>query len=298
MKIFGSECFVRIPKQKRDDKKFGKTSKRGIFVGYEDITGNYRVWIPEEKRIEINRDVQFREIVVSEVLIDLSQREQEPEVMPEEKLQEKHTQEENQEKQPERPTSTYQLRNQEKIQAPQKFTYLCQRIPVEPNSYDEALQVAERENWIEAMDEEMDSHKKNCTWELVEPDRNIKPLSAKWVYCIKTRANGEVDRYKARLVIKGYEQVYGVNYTETFSPVVRYDTIRLLFWMAVVDNLKISQFDCKTAFLNGELEESIFMVQPEGYDDGLGRVCRLIRSFYGLKQASRCWNQKLRNFYF
>jgi len=142
LKIFGSECFVRIPKQKRDDKKFGKTSKRGIFVGYEDITGNYRAWISEEKRIEISRDVEFREIAVPEALIDLSQAEQGPEAKPEgklqegraeeklqegraeEKLQEEHTQEENQEKRPEQPMSTYRLRNRDKIKAPQKFTYL------------------------------------------------------------------------------------------------------------------------------------------------------------------------------
>lgn len=128
------------------------------------------------------------------------------------------------------------------------------------------------------MDEEMYSHRKNYTWELVETNQNIKPLSSKWVYCIKTRADGEVDRYKARLIIKGYEQIYGVNYTETFSPVVRYDTIRLLLWMAAADNLEISQFDCKIAFLNEELEESIFMVQPEGYNDESGRICKLIRS--------------------
>lgn len=294
LKIFGSECFVQIPKKKRDDKKFGKTSKRGIFVGYENITGNYRIWIPEEKRIEISRDVEFREVAVPEALIDLSQGEDKTEVLQEkEPEEEEHTQEENQEKQREESKSTYQLRNRATIQAPQRFTYLCQRTLIEPNSYDEALQVPEKENWIKAMDEEMDSHRKNCTWKLVEPNQDIKPLSAKWVYCVKNKANGEVDRYKARLVIKGYEQVYGVNYTETFSPVVRYDTVRLLLWMAAADNLEISQFDCKTAFLNGELEESIFMVQPEGYNDGTGRVCKLIRSLYGLKQAPRCWNQKL-----
>lgn len=100
-------------------------------MGYEDITRNYRIWIPEEKQIEISRDVEFREIAVPEVLIDLSQGEQEPDAMLEEKLQEERIQEENQEKQLEQPTSTYQLRNRGKIKAPQKFTYLCQRTPIE-----------------------------------------------------------------------------------------------------------------------------------------------------------------------
>jgi len=79
-------------------------------------------------------------------------------------------------------------------------------------------------------------------------------------YCIKTRANGKVDRFKARLVVKGYEQTYGVDYTDTFTLVIRYDTVRLLLWLAVADDLQISQFDYKTAFLNGKLEETIFMI--------------------------------------
>jgi len=82
-----------------------------------------------------------------------------------------------------------------------------------------------------------------------------------------------------------------VDYTETFSPVIRYDTVRLLLWLAVEDDLQISQFDCKTAFLNGELEETIFMVQSEGYNNESGRICKLNRSLYGLKQAPRCWNR-------
>jgi len=97
------------------------------------------------------------------------------------------------------------LRNRATLQALQRFAFLCQGSPVEPNTYNEALQVPERENWIKAMEDEMDSHRKNGTWDLVEPKPEMNPLSAKWVYCIKTRANGEVDRFKTQLVIKRYE---------------------------------------------------------------------------------------------
>lgn len=130
----------------------------------------------------------------------------------------------------------------------------------------------------------------------MESNQDTNPLPAKWVYSIKTKTNGEIDRFKARLVIKGYEQKYGLDYTETFSPVVRYDTVRLLLWLAAAENLEIGQFDCKTAFLNGRLEEAIFMVQPDGYNDGSGRVCKLNRSLHGLKQAPRCWNRRLSQF--
>lgn len=146
------------------------------------------------------------------------------------------------------------------------------------------------------MDEEMASHRKNDIWELVESKQGINSLSAKWVYYIKTKANREVDRFKAWLVVKEYEQTHGIDYMETFSPVVRYDTIRLLLWLAAANDLEKSQFNCKTAFLNGKLEESIFMVQPEGYDDESGCICKLIRSLYGLKQAPRCRNKRLSQF--
>lgn len=104
------------------------------------------------------------------------------------------------------------------------------------------------------MDDEMNSYWKNGTWELVEPNQNMNPLSVKLIYCVKTKANGEIDRFKARLVIKGYEQMvqtYGVDYTEILYLVLQFDMIRLLLWIAAADNLEMNQFDCKTVFLDG-----------------------------------------------
>lgn len=132
--------------------------------------------------------------------------------------QEDQTKIDKNQKDPRKPT--YQLRNRATLQASQRFTYLCYKSPIEPGSYNEAVRVPERENWIKAMNEEMDSHWKNGTWELVEPKLNMNPLSSKWVYYIKTKSDGKVDRYKACLVIRGYEQTYDINYSETFSPVV------------------------------------------------------------------------------
>ena len=115
-----------------------------------------------------------------------------------------------------------------------------------------------------------------------------KAIDNKWVFKIKRKPDGTVDRYKARLVVRGFSQIEGVDFFETFSPVARFDTIRALLSLAVNENLVLKQFDIKTAFLNSNLEEEIFMKQPAGFEDGSGRVCKLLKSLYGLKQAPHC----------
>lgn len=114
----------------------------------------------------------------------------------------------------------------------------------------------------------------------------------RWTYKVKTNSDGSIQRFKARLVARGFRQQAGIDYHETFSPVARFDSIRTILSIAASRNLKLQQFDIKTAFLHGELDETIFMKQPKGYEDGTKRVCRLNRSIYGLKQASRCWNNR------
>lgn len=121
-----------------------------------------------------------------------------------------------------------------------------------------------------------------------------KPIKCKLVYKKKTDALGNVQRYKARLVAKGYSQREGVDYTEINSPVVRYASIRYLISLAAQYELQIYQMDAITAFLQGDLQEEIYMDQPDRFNDGSGKVCILKKSIYGLKQASRVWNSKLR----
>jgi hypothetical protein len=133
-------------------------------------------------------------------------------------------------------------------------------------------------------------------WKLVDLPPGKKLISNRWVLRVKTKADGSIDRFKARLVAKGYSQKQGIDYDETFSPVARFDTVRTVLSVAAAENLKLLQFDIKTAFLYGELQEEIYMKQPEGYDDGSGRICKLDRSLYGLKQAPRCWNKRFVNF--
>ena len=134
------------------------------------------------------------------------------------------------------------------------------------------------------MQDEINSLKEKGTWILVKKPENRKPLKCLWVFTLK-----ENEIYKARLVIKGCAQKQGIDYNETFSPVVRFETVRFVISIAAREHLHLGKFDVKTAFLYGELDELIFMFQPEGFSDGTSRVCQLQKSLYGLKQASRNW---------
>lgn len=163
----------------------------------------------------------------------------------------------------------------------------------DPSSYDEATSSSIASVWKQAMKSEYESLMSNGTWELVDLPEGKKPINNKWVYKTKVDANGKVEKHKARLVIKGYSQIEGIDYKQTFAPVVRYTSIRYLIATAAKLDLNITQMDAVTAFLNGDLEEEIFMRQPKGFEDGSKKVCKLKKSLYGLKQSSRVWNQRL-----
>lgn len=166
----------------------------------------------------------------------------------------------------------------------------------EPRTYEEALESDDSKQWEKAMNEEYDSLIKNHTWILVNPPNDQKVIDNRWVFKLKSHTDGRIDRFKARLVVRGFTQQYGIDYKETFSPVVKHTSIRAILAIAASKKMRLHQFDVKTAFLDGDLEENVFMKQPIGYDDGSGKVCKLVKSLYGLKQASRCWNKKFSSF--
>ena len=142
------------------------------------------------------------------------------------------------------------------------------------------------------MNAEMQSMHDNQVWNLVNAPDNAKIVGCKWVFKKKTDMDGNVHTYKARLVAKGFTQTHGVDYDETFSPVAMLKSIRILVAIAAYYDYEIWQMDVKTAFLNGNLEEDVYMSQPEGFvhPEYPNKVCKLQRSIYGLKQASRSWN--------
>ena len=148
------------------------------------------------------------------------------------------------------------------------------------------------QEWKKAMDREMESMGSNSVWSLIEAPKRVKPIGCKWIYKRKRGPDGKVETFKARLEAKGYTQKEGMDYDETFSPVAMLKSVRILLAVAAALDYEIWQMDVKTTFLNGELEEDIYMQQPKGFIV-LGQehmVCKLHRSIYGLKQASRSWN--------
>ncbi|KAM1060471.1 hypothetical protein ACFX2B_024847 [Malus domestica] len=142
------------------------------------------------------------------------------------------------------------------------------------------------------MNEELRSLKKIATWEITDLPAGKKLVGCKWVYTVKYKVDGTVDRFKARLVAKGYTQKYGIDYTDTFAPVAKINTIRVLMSLAVNLDCPLQQFDVKNAFLHGDLTEEIYMDLPPGWNDldiRKQKVCRLKKSLYGLKQSPRAW---------
>ena len=138
---------------------------------------------------------------------------------------------------------------------------------------------------------------KNKTWSLVPFSNAYKVVDNKWVFRLKQNTDGSIAKHKARLVAKGFQQTEGVDYFETFSPVVKASTVRIVLSLAVMHKWKIRQVDVNNAFLNGDLTEDVYMYQPEGFIDQQkpNHVCKLKKALYGLKQAPRAWYDKLKN---
>lgn len=139
------------------------------------------------------------------------------------------------------------------------------------------------------MQEEYDFLKAQGTWILVPPPTDRSIVGSKWVYKVKKNHDGSVSKYKARLVAQGFSQEYRVDYSDTFSPIVRHTTIRIILAVATMNHWDLKQLDIKNAFLHGDSQEEVYMKQPQGFIDSTypNHVCKLIKSLYGLKQAPR-----------
>lgn len=314
LRTFGCEAMVHLPKEKR--KKWDSKAHKMIFVGYCENTKGYRFIIPTSKNIIKSRDAVFLESTVKRnyVPLELSETkmnkinvmeeiedngsttsfestengkytEIDSEYLPDESIETN-------------PCSSMNLRPRIKQlnTNKQENTYLClneelqQDIPDIPVTYEEAIKSIESKEWRKSIDEELEAHHKNETWTLVKKPSNAKVIGCRWVFRIKDEPTGP--RFKSRLCAKGYAQTKGIDYMETFAPTVRYDSIRLLLSIAVQHKYEIIQLDIKTAFLYGELEETIYMTPPSGLNCENNMVCRLNKSLYGLKQAPRTWNSK------
>jgi hypothetical protein len=148
------------------------------------------------------------------------------------------------------------------------------------------------------MDSEIKSIEANNTWKLVTLPHGVKPIGVKWIYKTKYNEKGKIEKHKARLVAKGYSQKYGVDFSEVYAPVARWDTIRTILSLAAHEKWNVFQLDVKSAFLHGELIEDVYVEQPLGYQKGNNsQVYKLNKALYGLKQAPRAWYSKVESYF-
>ncbi|GJT83167.1 retrotransposon protein, putative, ty1-copia subclass [Tanacetum coccineum] len=298
LKVWGCEALVT-----RDTPgKLQQRSVKCIIIGYPKETMGYYFYFPPENKIVVARYAEFFEknLITQEVSrrdMDLEEI-QDEDTSPSEITSEIPMEVEGFE--PPQEEDILIRRSERTRRAPNRLSLNVEAEEHslgdlnEPTSYKAAMLDSESNKWIDAMNAEIQSMMDNMVWVLVDLPPGCKTVGSKWIFKKKTDMDGIVHTYKARLVAKGYTQLYGVDYEETFSPVADIRAIRILISIAAYYDYEIWQMDIKTAFLNGYLDEDIYMVQPEGFVDPNHprKVCKLQRSIYGLKQASRSWNKR------
>jgi hypothetical protein len=165
----------------------------------------------------------------------------------------------------------------------------------EPKKIEDALKDSD---WVNTLHEELNNFTRNQVWELVERKKNYNVINTKWVFRNKQDQDGVVVRNKARLVAQGYTQVEGLDFGETYAPVARLEAIRILLAYVFAHNIKLYQMDVKSAFLNGYINEEVYVEHPPSFEDDKkpDHVYKLRKALYGLKQVPRAWYERLRDF--
>ena len=303
IRIFGSKAYVHIPKEKRT--KWDACAKEGVLVGYSESQKGYRILHQDTNKVTVSRSVIIDETSLCskfEPQTQTIQTEKESTSVTQENKEsdteiEITAEESKPESEPEIPSVRKSTRINKGVPA-ERLSYIARRaVQTEPGSWKEMqkLPMHEKQVWNKAADEEMTSLEDLQTWTLSELPQGKHAIGCKWVFKTKCNSEGKVCRYKARLVAKGYSQKFGEDYDATFAPVAKQSTFRTLMTVAAMRTMIVKHHDIKTAFLNGDIEEEIYMSQPEGYlkkgQEHL--VCKLNKSLYGLKQSARAWNLKI-----
>ena len=304
--VFGSKCYILADREQR--RKMDPKSDEGIFLGYSLTSRAYRVFNNRTRTMmeSINVVIDDCSDNVPDVDPDVDTSHPQPEDSEVVEIPEKTDQQEDvtpvnkgpsvrvQKNHPKEliigsPESGVMTRSREVV------SNACFVSKVEPKNVKEALT---DEFWIEAMQEELNQFKRNEVWDLVPRPEGVNIIGTKWVYRNKSDESGVVTRNKARLVAQGYSQIEGVDFDETFAPVARLESIRLLLGVACILKFKLFQMDVKSAFLNGYLNEEVYVEQPKGFVDPNypDHVYRLKKALYGLKQAPRAWYERLTKF--
>ncbi|CAL8998022.1 unnamed protein product [Prunus brigantina] len=279
LRVFGSLCYAHVPSHQRQ--KLDLASTRCIFLGYGSCEKGYRLYNIASEKMIISRDVIFNESVVSS------------------QTQEEISEEEH--------ADSAELADpasgsQDVDHTPLKYKSIaevyarCNLCIVEPETFEEAIK---DEAWQKAMETEIEMIEKNKTWELVDRPIDKLVIGVKWVYKTKLNLDGSIQKNKARLMAKGYAQKPGIDFNETFAPVARLDTIRTLVALAAQKDWKLFQLDVKSAFLNGVLNEEVYVDQPSGFviKNREDKVYRLKKALYGLKQAPRAWYEEINSYF-
>ncbi|KAJ0434593.1 putative RNA-directed DNA polymerase [Helianthus annuus] len=325
LRVFRSVCYVFVPNHLRH--KMEKKAIRCILVGYDEKRKGWRCCDPMSNKCYTSRNVVFDEnsswwSINKEVLPDTEELKvkleetevnlslDEDELVVEEPVEIVSPQQE-----PTAPnqqpwqigihnsrqdtSGTEEPRRSSRVRKPNPRYVVNVAIiefdEVEPENYNLACV---RKEWVSAMQDEIDAMHKNETWVLVPKPENVKPITCKWVYKIKRKTDGTVDRYKARLVAHGFSQQFGVDYEETFSSVAKLTTIRVVLAVAASKGWSLKQMDVCNAFLYGDLDHTIHMEQPKGFEskEHPNYVCKLRKAIYGLKQSPRAWYGKMGEF--
>ena len=285
LRVFGCQAFAHIPKDER--KKLDSKSRKCVLLGYGMTTKGYRLYDPVKKRVFQARDVIFNEQKCGFEESSPVEKEPEPPVLFE--FSDEPTEAVETPVRSDEPTEAVETpvhtvrRSDRQTRPPDFYGYHCNLSQVkEPKSVGDALTSQE---WVDTMQAEIESLHDNDVWDLVPLPEGRKAVGSKWVYKVKRNADGYVERCKARLVAQGYSQKEGLDYDETFSPVVRSESVHSVIALASKNGLKLHQMDITTAFLNGNLQEEVYMQQPEGFvtdcQEHLTAVKRILRYLKG-----------------
>lgn len=325
IRTFGCQAYLLIPKQLNPG-KLDPRSKDGIMLGY--APNGYRLWLPEEKKVVLGRDIIFDELKFPsykprsiscnwETNLSSPDEEDTRKVVNEEEIE---TQE-----QEETLTDTTDISDSETTvidvgrlernmtSTPRRSTRERKRpthlddytalalnadafVDDVPNEFKSIEGRDDSHEWLQAVSEEIKAIEQNKTWKFVKLPPGKRAISSRWVFRLKKDGDGNPERYKARLVVKGCSQKLGIDYTEVYAPVARLTTVRTLMSVINEENLYAKQLDVKNAFLHGTLEEEIYLKTPDGINGRKNLVCKLNKALYGLKQAPRVWNARFDNF--
>lgn len=314
--VFGAPVYAHIPKDQR--KKLDDTAQKLFFVGYELGTKGFRLLNKSTYKIKISRNVKFIPVElctkpVSEIPVNISEAievqfdDPEPEEsQPQAPHEERDAELSGPDSEGEVIAEVLQPRKviQRRVSTrptkgipPQRFNMeankVIKEINTDPITYEAAMDGPDSEKWQIAMNEEIESLRNFGTWEVTKLPPGTNAIGCKWVYKTKTDQNGNIVKYKARLVAQGFSQKFGRDYDEVFAPVASPTTLKILLAVAGKRNMQVRHFDIQTAYLNGDLSHEVYMKQPKGYAVGdSSQVCKLVKNLYGLKQGANEWNKK------